>query len=715
MDADKSSLLGFINYYRVGGSLPHYIPSYVKRQADEELYQGLKNGDFCCVFNSRQMGKSSLRVKTRQKLEQEGIRCTSIDMTTVGSSESTAEKFYAGITYELWSGFFNDVSGFFPWWESQKVLPPLQRLSQFIEKELLEKFSEKVVIFIDEIDNLMNREVKDEFLGFIRACYDHRADKQQYKRVTFCLLGVVTPSDLKDRTGVPFNIGRTIELTGFNFQEAEKSLTPGLAEKVDAPESVLAEILDWTGGQPFLTQKLCKLIVEKSENRQPNIENLVRSYIIENWEFYDEPEHLRTIKNRLLLIDSKVVYRRLEIYRQILQKYQIVADDHPDQIALRLSGLVVKHQGKLKVCNYIYESIFNLDWIEKNLNLIDYQSKSLDISDELSSKFVLNYTLLVPVATFLAVIGLVSLGFSYIFVDSKPWNDIYNKNNMGVIVDCIRICFLLMLEVYIMGSAFNQDLIQLIQSKKFYLRRRITYLMGSLFILILLFHHLWYGPHQLLGNNHVSSDEYFKQYLLPYIFYFPYSFINFIIVGIPLSISSIHVAIEDCNDLGIKLEQYKNDLAEIKNKIEKSSFGESNVNNQLLEKLKKLHSGFYEKIKRSINLLLGILVLIYFDATMGRTTLSNGGYILTQLFCIFGLVIPVITLTLWGLLAYQQNVEKTIEVLFISNYDFNQVERKYSTFKLVQRILTSNLFFRIICLLYSFHIIHLIYSSTLVH
>ena len=367
------------NYYKVGGSLEYQHPTYVVRQADFDLYDGLQNGEFCYVLNSRQMGKSSLRVQMMKKLKEQGIKCASIDMTRIGS-HVVPQEWYAGVISELLRGFgLSRKVDFSTWWRQRELLPPLQRLRELIEDVLLAEFSQNLVIFLDEIDSILKIQFKDDFFAFIRACYNQRVDNPEYDRLTFCLLGVATPSDLiQDKQRTPFNVGRAIELTGFQWEEAKLALSDGLAQKVDNPEQVVEEVLAWTDGQPFLTQKLCQLVVEKAESRTPNIEQLVHKHLIDNWEAQDEPEHLRTIRDRILSQEQHAS-RLLGLYQQILQQEEITADDTPEQIALRLSGLVVKQQGSLRLYNRIYEAVFNKSWVEKELASLRPYSQAIAI------------------------------------------------------------------------------------------------------------------------------------------------------------------------------------------------------------------------------------------------------------------------------------------------------------------------------------------------
>ncbi len=355
------------SYYRVGGNLPPDAPSYVKREADEQLYQKLKEGEFCYVLNSRQMGKSSLWVRVKQRLELEGHICAAIDLSGIGQGE--LEQWYTSFANRLTKSFDPSVKKQWrSWWKEQRELAPMEKLHQLIEELLLTSLlpHQQLVIFIDEIDYVKGLPFStDEFFALIRSCYNERSLNPQYNQVTFCLLGVATPADLiENKQLTPFNIGTGIELKGFRLEEAS-ALIAGLKGKVVYPESVMSDILSWTGGQPFLSQRLCSLVV-KENNPTPDIPELVQRQIINNWETQDEQEHLRTIKNRILSNEQRAGYL-LELYRKVLKLGQVPLNNSSTERELQLSGLVVKRGNVLEVYNPIYARVFNESWIDSEL------------------------------------------------------------------------------------------------------------------------------------------------------------------------------------------------------------------------------------------------------------------------------------------------------------------------------------------------------------
>ncbi|MFQ5615696.1 MAG: AAA-like domain-containing protein, partial [Anaerolineales bacterium] len=304
------------NFFVVGGTLKREAPSYISRPADGELFRLTLEGEYCNVLASRQMGKSSLMVRTAERLRRHGVRSVIVDLTRIGSSITASQWYLSFIAEMAWQLDLDlDVDA---WWLDREERGPVHNFSSFLRDVVFREISDPIVVFVDEIDSTLNLEFTDDFFAAIRAAYNARANDERYERLTFVLLGVARPADLvKDRTRTPYNIGNNTDLTDFRIQELGVFQDVLEVTHPEQGEQILQWVLDWTGGQPYLTQKLCETLIERKNGVlvKKEIDSCVTQLFL--GEKARKESNLMAIRDRVK--SSPYLVEMLKIYQQVLR------------------------------------------------------------------------------------------------------------------------------------------------------------------------------------------------------------------------------------------------------------------------------------------------------------------------------------------------------------------------------------------------------------
>jgi hypothetical protein len=354
-------------FYVTGGAVGRNAASYVARQADDELYDGLRRGDICYVLTSRQMGKSSLMVRTADRLRRDGATVVRLDLSGIGLNVS-AEQWYYGLLSRIGRqlGLEDELEQF---WLDHDKLGPVQRWMEAIRRVVLGRRDGPVVIFIDEIDVVLSLGESfstDEFFAAIRESFGRRDEDPEWRRLTFCLLGVATPSDLiQDPRTTPFNVGRRVELHDFTPAEAAP-LTAGLGRPRAASEALLRRVLFWTGGHPYLTQRICRALAERPDvSGVAGVDQICEELFLAPGS-RNRDDNLMFVRKQLFREADRAAI--LDLYGRVRRGGRVLDEETNHLVStLRLSGITRAVGGRLRVRNRIYRRVFDRRWVRENL------------------------------------------------------------------------------------------------------------------------------------------------------------------------------------------------------------------------------------------------------------------------------------------------------------------------------------------------------------
>jgi GAF domain-containing protein len=314
------------------------------------------------------------------RLQRQGYTCVALDLMKMGCQDSTPQQWYAGIMQQLVRRLGVKMA-LGKWLRDREFLSPVQQFSELLETLVMETKQAPIVLFIDDVERLGALQFShDDFFAVLRGCLESGT-------IRMALFGDTLAPDLFNPSGRKLlaHLGSGIPLGGFSLA-ATAPLWQGLRAHVSDPEAMMALILDWTGGQPFLTQKLCALIVQApygppDADPEAWLQHLIMTQLLGAWESQDEPPHLRLICDRLLAPGPSLL-PRLQGYQALVAGQTDKVERRAVQQELQAIGLITVEQGRARVANRIYGAAFSAVWVQDAIATLKPDFMSLVIEQE---------------------------------------------------------------------------------------------------------------------------------------------------------------------------------------------------------------------------------------------------------------------------------------------------------------------------------------------
>lgn len=360
------------DFFSVGAPLHAVRAGYVKRRADDLLFENVSVGRYAHVLAPDRSGKSSLIAATAARLEGSGCKVAILDLAQIGvrNAGSDSGRWYYNVAYRLLRQLRirYDLQ---EWWQDKSFLSNRQRLLEFYSEVILHHIPEPIVIFVDEIQHIHGIPDAEQLLASIRAAHNARTTNPDFSRLCFALFGECDPVSLVEEPELsPFNVTQQVLLDDFSRADLDVFRTE-LNLGAELAATALDRIFYWTNGQPYLSQKLARAVSREApiDDVGAFVDRVALHQLAGRAALHSEP-HMSHI-HRGIVNDTRRSEALLNLYGKLRKGVPVAADlGSALQRRLMAIGLVIiDEESNLRVRNRLYASVFTARWANENLPL----------------------------------------------------------------------------------------------------------------------------------------------------------------------------------------------------------------------------------------------------------------------------------------------------------------------------------------------------------
>lgn len=357
-------------FFSVGMPLHAVRAGYIRRRADEQLYDAVVSGRYAHVVAPDRSGKSSLIAATSARLDSNGFKIAILDLEQIGDRDggNDSGRWYYSVAYRLLRQLRirYDLQS---WWQDKSILGNRQRLFEFYSEVILQHIAEPIVVFVDEIQCIENLSYANDLLTSIRTAHNARTTDPDFSRLTFVLLGECDPVSLLSEAELsPFNVTQQVLLDDFTREDLDLFSTE-LNLDPDSARVALDRVYFWTNGQPYLSQKLARAIARDTvaDDIEDWVDRLTAIQLVGRAALHSEP-HMSHI-HRAIVNDKKRREPLLNLYGKIRKGIDVPADlgSALQRRLMAVGLLVIDEESNVSVRNRAYAAVFTARWANENL------------------------------------------------------------------------------------------------------------------------------------------------------------------------------------------------------------------------------------------------------------------------------------------------------------------------------------------------------------